>query len=226
MNSSGDPTASVLASRSSSPGARSSRSATSSGASPARRATSSTNWLSITVQSRAAATRRATSEPPAAYWRGMVMTGGGISRLQGLAQVADVEQRQPTLGRDEDDQVARALHVVQHLDPLLGEGLGRERLVQEPLLLGLKAGDFDAVALCLDLLLLGDLVVDRLDHLGGRLQVAQEEGGDGGDAELPAAGSRGGDRSEEHTSELQSPCNLVCRLLLEKKKKITADAVR
>src|ERR1022692_5007061 len=26
------------------------------------------------------------------------------------------------------------------------------------------------------------------------------------------------DRSEEHTSELQSPCNLVCRLLLEKKK--------
>src|SRR5256885_3584701 len=30
----------------------------------------------------------------------------------------------------------------------------------------------------------------------------------------------GGGRSEEHTSELQSPCNLVCRLLLEKKKKI------
>src|SRR5256885_10618101 len=27
-----------------------------------------------------------------------------------------------------------------------------------------------------------------------------------------------GRRSEEHTSELQSPCNLVCRLLLEKKK--------
>src|ERR1039457_7619892 len=27
-------------------------------------------------------------------------------------------------------------------------------------------------------------------------------------------------RSEEHTSELQSPCNLVCRLLLEKKKQI------
>src|SRR5256885_4114675 len=28
------------------------------------------------------------------------------------------------------------------------------------------------------------------------------------------------DRSEEHTSELQSPCNLVCRLLLEKKKDV------
>src|SRR2546426_1849761 len=33
----------------------------------------------------------------------------------------------------------------------------------------------------------------------------------------PAARTGGG-RSEEHTSELQSPCNLVCRLLLEKKK--------
>src|ERR1022692_2324126 len=31
-------------------------------------------------------------------------------------------------------------------------------------------------------------------------------------------------RSEEHTSELQSPCNLVCRLLLEKKKKRRATA--
>src|SRR5256885_13070660 len=30
--------------------------------------------------------------------------------------------------------------------------------------------------------------------------------------------SRARGRSEEHTSELQSPCNLVCRLLLEKKK--------
>src|SRR5256885_8127602 len=38
---------------------------------------------------------------------------------------------------------------------------------------------------------------------------------------LPAAGPaapRHPHRSEEHTSELQSPCNLVCRLLLEKKK--------
>src|SRR2546426_5053753 len=35
---------------------------------------------------------------------------------------------------------------------------------------------------------------------------------------LPREGRQAG-RSEEHTSELQSPCNLVCRLLLEKKKK-------
>src|SRR5256885_9329867 len=33
------------------------------------------------------------------------------------------------------------------------------------------------------------------------------------------------DRSEEHTSELQSPCNLVCRLLLEKKKKKTNNYI-
>src|SRR2546426_12376768 len=45
------------------------------------------------------------------------------------------------------------------------------------------------------------------------------------DGQLPGALQRLVDeratdaRSEEHTSELQSPCNLVCRLLLEKKKK-------
>src|SRR5256885_14272877 len=33
-----------------------------------------------------------------------------------------------------------------------------------------------------------------------------------------------GGRSEEHTSELQSPCNLVCRLLLEKKKKMRTSS--
>src|SRR5256885_17028284 len=36
---------------------------------------------------------------------------------------------------------------------------------------------------------------------------------------LPQLASEDFVRSEEHTSELQSPCNLVCRLLLEKKKK-------
>src|SRR5256885_7852976 len=35
-----------------------------------------------------------------------------------------------------------------------------------------------------------------------------------------------GHRSEEHTSELQSPCNLVCRLLLEKKKKQTNRTIK
>src|SRR5256885_9290611 len=35
----------------------------------------------------------------------------------------------------------------------------------------------------------------------------------------------GGARSEEHTSELQSPCNLVCRLLLEKKKNTSINVI-
>src|SRR2546426_4978870 len=44
-----------------------------------------------------------------------------------------------------------------------------------------------------------------------------------------ATGTRGRSadaRSEEHTSELQSPCNLVCRLLLEKKKKRIENKTR
>src|SRR5256885_12915590 len=41
----------------------------------------------------------------------------------------------------------------------------------------------------------------------------------------PGRAARGGrTRSEEHTSELQSPCNLVCRLLLVKKKKAPQHA--
>src|SRR2546426_3179253 len=39
-----------------------------------------------------------------------------------------------------------------------------------------------------------------------------------GPLERRETGSKFAARSEEHTSELQSPCNLVCRLLLEKKK--------
>src|SRR5256885_12158473 len=41
--------------------------------------------------------------------------------------------------------------------------------------------------------------------------------------ELPYDSGQAARRSEEHTSELQSPCNLVCRLLLEKKKKNTSS---
>src|SRR5256885_3846076 len=40
---------------------------------------------------------------------------------------------------------------------------------------------------------------------------------------LPRQRRRRPARSEEHTSELQSPCNLVCRLLLEKKKILSVD---
>src|SRR5205807_10322230 len=61
---------------------------------------------------------------------------------------------------------------------------------------------------------------DRLEQLAHRTQwrrtvipADQPDARDDGPRERPSRG-----RSEEHTSELQSPCNLVCRLLLEKKK--------
>src|SRR2546426_6044197 len=57
--------------------------------------------------------------------------------------------------------------------------------------------------------------VDRLHRLD--LEQLLHLVGDLHDVALIA---RRHERSEEHTSELQSPCNLVCRLLLEKKKKI------
>src|SRR2546426_2553784 len=68
----------------------------------------------------------------------------------------------------------------------------------------------------------------RGDH-DGRAGVGSAEIGAGPD---PGAGphpaervSRPELRSEEHTSELQSPCNLVCRLLLEKKKRNSYDHI-
>src|SRR5256885_16394660 len=42
---------------------------------------------------------------------------------------------------------------------------------------------------------------------------------------LRAGAARRRGRSEEHTSELQSPCNIVCRLLLEKKRYIAFDSL-
>src|SRR5256885_8071694 len=74
----------------------------------------------------------------------------------------------------------------------------------------------------------GSWLLEPLDHHQIRSQQREEvrsrtiRNAPGGhtieDHRLVVAGQ---DRSEEHTSELQSPCNLVCRLLLEKKKKIT-----
>src|SRR5256885_6782097 len=45
-----------------------------------------------------------------------------------------------------------------------------------------------------------------------------------GGRQMAACFVQGVRRSEEHTSELQSPCNLVCRLLLEKKKTTSSTA--
>src|SRR2546426_6991435 len=61
-----------------------------------------------------------------------------------------------------------------------------------------------------------NVAVGLLQPSAGRIRVFDE----------PLAGlnrKAGYLRSEEHTSELQSPCNLVCRLLLEKKKNTNKD---
>src|SRR5256885_2477153 len=52
-----------------------------------------------------------------------------------------------------------------------------------------------------------------------QFEGGQYSGGFAGFADAAPCVFDRGARSEEHTSELQSPCNLVCRLLLEKKKK-------
>src|SRR2546426_1260615 len=60
-----------------------------------------------------------------------------------------------------------------------------------------------------------DRAVDRFQLACSQVQLPEGQFTDAG----------GKPRSEEHTSELQSPCNLVCRLLLEKKKKRTSTAL-
>src|SRR2546426_6030952 len=60
------------------------------------------------------------------------------------------------------------------------------------------------------------------DHKGQRAPVDIENdfgANIGGPVKIPHLYNGTSKRSEEHTSELQSPCNLVCRLLLEKKNK-------
>src|SRR2546427_5409083 len=72
--------------------------------------------------------------------------------------------------------------------------------------------------------------VARAERLVGDLELREREHAPRADDPVAAhqhgpvverrvRGEDGGERSEEHTSELQSQSNLVCRLLLEKKKK-------
>src|SRR5207248_9384285 len=64
-----------------------------------------------------------------------------------------------------------------------------------------------------------DVLAARADRLGQRAQVVRDEHHDGIRGRLLEVLEERVGRSEEHTSELQSPYDLVCRLLLEKKKK-------
>src|SRR5256885_2960511 len=69
--------------------------------------------------------------------------------------------------------------------------------------------------------------VTEREERGGDGRAGEESRARGAPRALEQiARSKRRERSEEHTSELQSPCNLVCRLLLEKKKNklILADS--
>src|SRR5256886_9848425 len=66
----------------------------------------------------------------------------------------------------------------------------------------------------------------RCARAGTRRRKARARGADLGRRRAGAPRAVRGDRSEEHTSELQSQSNLVCRLLLEKKKDITPHTLR
>src|SRR6266566_5859992 len=64
---------------------------------------------------------------------------------------------------------------------------------------------------------------ERVQALTEQLRVFREREKAMNEALVAAQQLRQETRSEEHTSELQSPCNLVCRLLLEKKKTIKTN---
>src|SRR2546426_7682435 len=63
-----------------------------------------------------------------------------------------------------------------------------------------------------------DLVLAGMKEAGVDRAVLVPPSWEGDRNDLALEAARLYPRSEEHTSELQSPCNLVCRLLLEKKK--------
>src|SRR2546426_2351455 len=81
-------------------------------------------------------------------------------------------------------------------------------------------------------------VVKEIERAGRKAIAIQADATDAGAVEaavektvatfgrLDVLVNNAGTRSEEHTSELQSPCNLVCRLLLEKKKKKAHEKLR
>src|SRR2546426_8417934 len=65
----------------------------------------------------------------------------------------------------------------------------------------------------------------EMDAIAGGLEKEHPESNSGNRVAVKLLQDDVVSRSEEHTSELQSPCNLVCRLLLEKKKKTSLTPV-
>src|SRR2546426_5198983 len=70
----------------------------------------------------------------------------------------------------------------------------------------------------------GRVLVER-EHAGVGACPVNRARDHGAGRDMDVIGNAEVARSEEHTSELQSPCNLVCRLLLEKKKTTPSETI-
>src|SRR5207237_5397487 len=127
----------------------------------------------------------------------VLVVGGGVAGLE-CARVAALRGHPVTVAERRDE--------IGGVVPRAARGSGRERLA-----------------------LAARWLEDECRRLGVVIEVGREVGVDEVEAfdgrVVLCTGSRAGDRgrSEEHTSELQSHLNLVCRLLLEKKKENTKN---
>src|SRR5256885_5429399 len=157
------------------------------------------------------------------YWSDEGVDRGGVRLTYEERRRRAIERRLEVTG----------VHIVQASQIQFHFGVTR-REVQIPRAEYLAVEiDGRAIGLCVRLRDLGTQVEECVaqdpgsarDHHARR--EARVRGGngrrpDGGEHRRGDSGARGhalitaGERSEEHTSELQSPCNLVCRLLLEK----------
>src|SRR5256885_2591770 len=153
-----------------------------------------------------------------------ILPGGGVSVLRAIPSIDKLK-----LDGDERigaDIVKRALYA-----PIkqIAENAGVDGSIVAQRVIESKETNFGYNALSHeygDLIKMGVIVPTKVERtaLGNAASIASLLlTTDAIISELPkkeekkGGGEGGGHRSEEHTSELQSPCNLVCRLLLEKK---------
>src|SRR3989454_7200009 len=145
---------------------------------------------------------RSTLFPYTTLFRSPLEIGGRATEVR-LEAHADAGVRRPRPA----EQLERDVHVAGffHVDPEKRGCVGRAGGERAHVLETRRAVQVEAQVRELDGNLGGE---PALPHAVEHLQVVVAD-----------SGPLGAGRSEEHTSELQSPCNLVCRLLLEKKKK-------
>src|SRR5690606_40281233 len=151
-------------------------------------------------------------------------------------------EREAALGAETLAELERVIllrvvdsHWMEHLDAMddLRDGIGLRGYGQEDPLLAYKREAFDAFHGMVERIREDVISLLLRVQVGSQLQRRRVAGGQQAErrpvvqavpaaagaegAAVPMGGGEGGPRSEEHTSELQSRENLVCRLLLEKK---------